>query len=417
MRYSLVIVCFLSSLARAQEGQGFAEVRVGFFPGAEGKQWQVVERVRPTLKQSLLDRISLVTTVEAGLAQGRDSTEELERVLRESGLGPMIDSGAIPLPRYENSFLRINGADNYLDVDRLYLDVYGEHFDLRVGRQALNWGSGQFFNPTDPFPQVLLAEPWRPRAGVNAVRLNVPFGEANDVSAVLATNDSLRELRAAGRVRFNWSETDFALVGAWRGDSRNVLLGVDLRGTFGVGWWVEAAYLLGKTPHEEVTVGIDYSFPLLERAVVSAQYYRNGAGSTDPASASPLLRAAGGGVMGSGATRDPFAPFTSGRDYGLLGASVTIGPELSASVSMLQNLNDGSGTAIPTVNYAVLDWLQVAASAQVPYALWGRGGEFKPRAEALQLPFVDPGSGQRVAVDLTGLVPAATLTFWTRASF
>lgn len=415
-RAVLLLSAVFALAAQGQEGQGFAEVRLALFPGVEGKLWQVVERVRPTLKTELSERVRLVATIEAGLSQGRNTQEELERVFAGSGLpSPLSDSSS-----FANRTLRINGSDDYLDVDRLYFDFYGERFDLRAGRQALNWGSAQFFNPTDPFPEVLLAEPWRPRRGVNAARLSVPFGEANDVSAVIASNDALTQLRAAGRVRFNWNQTDFALVGAWRGDSRNALIGVDLRGTLEVGWWIEAAYLLGRQPHEELALGIDYSFAVFERALVFLQYYRNGAGTPDITSIpGNLLARSGGGAVGSSEERDPFAPFTIGRDFGLLGGSLVFTPELSASLAVLQSLNDGTGFAVPTVSYAALGWLEVAASAQVPYDLTGSGGEFKPREQDLQLTLPAGAVGQNAAVkvDLRGLLPVATFTLWTRASF
>ncbi|MFN7133238.1 MAG: hypothetical protein ACK4N5_14260, partial [Myxococcales bacterium] len=163
MKTGPLLLCAVALLsaprASAQEAQGFAELRVAAFPGAGGEAWQVVQRVRPTLKTALSERITLVATIEGALAQGRNPAAEIERILRESGAAALP---GVSFPAYENRLLRINGSDDYLDVDRLYLDAYGESFDLRVGRQALNWGSGQFFNPTDPFPQVLLAEPWRP---------------------------------------------------------------------------------------------------------------------------------------------------------------------------------------------------------------------------------------------------------------
>lgn len=423
---ALVAVVLFARGAGAEEGQGFAELRLSLFPGATGDTWQLVERVRPTFKSQLFERVKLVATVEAGFSEGRNLTRELERTLRDSDFGPLLEQAGCQWPEPSNARLGISGADDYLDVDRLYLDVYLGEVDVRVGRQALNWGSAQFFNPTDPFPEVLLAEPWRPRRGVNALRATRPFGEANDVSAVIATNDALNRVRAAARVRLNRFGTDFALVGAYRGDSENGLVGIDIRGTLGVGFWVEAAYLLGSNPHEEIAAGIDYSFPILERAAVMLQYYRNGAGATDPDS---YQRLAGSGTVvgpecsrgqpplfGTSTQRDPFAPFTVGRDYLLASAMLGILPELSANVAALQNLNDGSGMVIPTVSYSVLDWWDVAASAQVPYALWGRGGELKPRPEDLLLSAEVLGLGTLNA-DLHGLVPAATFTLWTRASF
>ena len=410
-------------VARAQEGRGYAEVRASFYPGASGQAWQLVERVRPTFDYALTERIKLVTTVEAGLRQGRDLSRELERTLRDSALAPLLDAAQCRWPSYENRTLRINDAGDYLDVDRLYLDVYDAAFDLRAGRQALNWGSAQFFNPTDPFPEVLLAEPWRARRGVNALRLTVPFGDQHDVTAVAATNDTFREVRAAGRVRLHLWDIDFAAIAAYRGAKRNALAGLDIRGTFGVGYWLEAAYLFGDTPHEELAVGIDYSFPILERATAFVQYYRNGAGATSVsgyARSASLNAIAGpecsadGPLFGPTQARDPFAPFVLGRDYIVAGASLLILPELSHSLALLQNLNDGTGLLVPTVSYNALDWLDLALTAQIPYAVH-HGGELKPRSRDLRVSV--PTADTTLTADLSGLVSDATVTLWARASF
>lgn len=410
--------------ARAQDAQGYAELRSAFFPGVSGDAWQLVEHVRPTLTASFGERVKLVATIEAGFAEGRDPTKEVERTLRASDFEPLLEANMCTWPPRENTVLNIDRASDYLDVDRLHLDLYAGAVDLRLGRQAINWGSALFFNPTDPFPEVLLAEPWRPRRGVNAVRANVPLSEAIDATAVFAMNDALDTVRAAGRVRLNALATDFALVGVYRGDDDNGLVGLDLRGTLGVGWWIESAYFVGHNAHEELAVGIDYSFPIFERATAFLEYYRNGAGSTNVSTAQQL--STGGAVRppecksgafplgaGSGSTGkpDPFAPFVHGKNYLLLGGSLAFEPELMLSVSALQNLDDGSGVFFPTITYDALDWLDVAFSANVPYALWGEGGELKPAPEDLR---VTIGG---LSADFSGFIPAATLTLWTRASF
>ncbi len=257
---------------------------------------------------------------------------------------------------------------------------------------------------------------------MNAARLNVPFDETRDLTVVAALNDALNEGRAAGRLRVNFAETDVAMVAAWRGGDRG-LIGVDVRGTLGVGWWVEAAYFLGGEPYEQVSAGIDYSFPVLERATAFAQYHRNGAGTVGGSSVRRMATSAAvapecsrGSAPFGQAEPDPFAPFVTGRGYLMLGASLVILPELSTSVAALQNLNDGSGMAVPTVSYSALDWLDVALSAQLPYALDSDGGELAPGAENLRLELTMP-PGRTVSADFSGLVPAATVTFWTRASF
>jgi hypothetical protein len=414
-----------SSAALADEPRGFAELRLSWFPGAAGDKVQVVERVRPTFQLSIAERVKLVGTIEAGLAEGRDTATVLAETLQKSALGPLLTAAQCAPTPYTNGFLHLNGAKDYLDVDRLYLDVYLTHLDVRIGRQAINWGSARFFNPTDPFPQVLLTEPWRPRRGINAVRVNVPVTSSADLTAVAAANDTFTAVRASARARVNWKGTDFAVVGAYRGDANNGLVGLDARGTLGVGYWLEAALSLSAKPHEEFSVGLDYSFKVLEQLSVFAQYYRNGAGALSPdhytsatsrlATASPIVCPPGGPFTSTLATADPFAPFTVARDYLLVGASLGITPDLMVSATALQNLDDGTALLLPSVTYAVLDWLDVSASASIPTIVWGSGGEFKPRPQDLRLSVETPSG--TLSANLSGLVPAATLTLWTRASF
>ncbi len=311
MRMVVLVVGAVLALAgpafAESEGRGFAEIRASSFIRIPGERWQVVERVRPTFEYTVASRVNIVSTVEAGISQGR---------------------GSVPYRR----------ATDYLNVDRLYLDAYTPAADVRVGRQALHWGSAQFFNPTDPFPEVLFAEPWRPRTGVNAVRSFVGLSARTDITCVGGIDDALRHGRAAGRVRTNVAGTDIAVVGAWPGQS-DWLAGLDLRGTLGVGWWVEAALRTARNSarsHEEVSVGVDYSFPVLEKLVTMVQYHRDAA---NPAVTDSLLA----------------------------GLTVQVDPDLAVSGFALRNLGGAGGFAVPTVTYAVFGWLEVAGSAQFAF--------------------------------------------------
>lgn len=438
MKWVLVVAALLlPSTAHAQSVRGFAEVRAAFSPGAEGTVWQLVERVRPTFEADLGDRVRFVTTVEAALSQGRNMQEEFQRILDESDFKPLLDAANCTWPTYANEYLRIDSIEDVLKVDRLYLDVYLPFLDLRVGRQALNWGSGQGFNPTDPFPEVLFAEPWRPRAGVNSVRLNIPLPADNDLTMVVATSDLFDAFRLAGRFRTRVAGTDIAMVGAWRGQGSSAdgtgLVGLDVRGTNVVGWWFEGAlHIDGQTVQEEFVAGLDYSFPVLDGMVLMAQYLRNGRGggaaglgSIGSAIHGPEcdlsgVPAAGGGEAPSlfpeAAEADPFAPTFSGRNYLFLTISQRFIEEISASVVALQNLDDGTGFLIVNLNTSPLGWLEVAVSAQVPYAL-ADGGEFKPREQDLTLTQdLGPLLGEFEA-DFSGLLADATVTVWTRVSF
>lgn len=323
-----VLLLVIAGGARAEgatEGRGFFEERAAWFAGAAGTRWQTVDRFRPTFESRLAgDRGLLVATVEARLMQGRDAPARPLRV-----------------------------AD-YLDVDRLYFDAYGDRVDVRAGRQALHWGSAQFFNPTDPFPEVLLTEPWRPRRGVNAVRVHAALGPLSDVTGVATLDDALSRGRTAARIRTNKAGTDLAAVGAWRGRG-DWLAGLDLRGTFGIGWWIEAAVRDAGpgAPAEEVAAGADYSFPVLEKLVTMAQYHRDGAA--------------------------PAGPATRVRDDLLASVALQVNPEIAVTLAALQNLNDGSGIALPSASWAATDRIEFAAAAQAPFAAWDPAAEYRRR--------------------------------------
>ncbi len=433
--FAMVLAMTVPATAAASDGgHGYAGLRASSLTGTTGRRWQVVQRARPTFNRRVTDRVALGVTVEASLSQGRDHTSELQRIIDASDLGPVLEAAGCTWPDRGHDIFRVQEASDYLEVDRLFLDVYRESFDLRLGRQSIHWGSAQFMNPTDPFPEVLLTEPWRPRRGVNAARLTVPFGAFNEFTAVAAIDDGLEEPRVAGRARLDLAGITVALVAAWRGDQDDALLGLDLRGTHTVGWWAEAAFFPGNDSHADLAVGVDYSYPLFDRTLVLAQFYRNGSGATHPDdyARAPALGAAdlpvcnldrpGGEGTGfvetgnAGAERSPFAPVFAARDYLLVGGSFTFTPDFMLDAYVLQNLNDGTAMAMPTLTRIATDRLDISLSARVPFSAWGDGGELRPRSRDTLIEYQIEADAQPVQVDLSGLVPTSTITLWARLS-
>jgi len=414
------------TLAQAADVEGFAEVRATTYAGVEGEPVFLVERFRPTFDADLGDRFAISATVEASFNQGRRTQTELQRTLEDSDLGPLLDQAECSWPTEDNTFLGISETDDYLWVDRLYIDAYLPGADLRLGRQALNWGSAFMVNPTDPFPQVLLLEPWKPRAGVNALRASIPVGDAHRVQLVAGTDDDFKQPRLAGRGTLNVLETDWSVVGAWRPEADDGLVGLDIKGTLGVGFWAEAAWHVRDEPYGEGAVGLDYSFPVLDSLIVTAQYYRNGR-EQDTDTTSSLAGAvqmpdcAGGDASAlfgeSTADPDPFAPFFTGTDYAMASVGLGVSPLLSVSGLYVQNIGDGTGLVFPSVSTAPTGWLEISAAAQVPVQAWGDGGELSPSADDLVLQQEPIPGADPLTVDFSGLVPSATFIVWTRASF
>jgi hypothetical protein len=400
---SLVGSSLLCQTAIAQEPSGFTEIRGSWQVGTETPALTLVERARPSFRAELSERVVLSTTVEMALFQGYTLQNAFETVMMDSDFGPLLEASGCGWP---------DVPVNVFSVERLFVDVYHKRFDLRVGRQALRWGSSQFVNPTDPFPELLLLQPWSPRNGVNAGKITVPFGQVHDFDVVVGTTDTFDDIRLAGRVRLNWMNTDFSVIGAYRGEANNGLVGIDIRGTLGLGYWLEGAVHIGDATWVDGVIGLDYSLPWGEKTVLGAQVYYNG-GATGSGSVMDAIQgpecADDFPLMSS--SRPAYGPLLSSSAYGLMSAGMGVVPEVDVSLAWLQNFDDGTAYALSTVSTHPTGWLDVSLSVQVPVRSWGNGGEFSPTAESLRF---EAGGG---VADFSGLVPKAGVILWSRANF
>ena len=422
MRVNLcaLVVLLWSSTSAAQSG--FVELRGTWLQGVDGKAWQLVERFRPRFTAELDERWAIFSELEVSLQQGRRLESELRRTLEASELGPILESSGYVWPEAENETLGINELGDYLEVARLYLDWYHPDFDLRLGRQSIYWGSAAFLNPTDPFPELLIAEPWRPRRGMNAARLNLPLSERTDLTLVTGSNDSFTTLRAASRLRATLGEADLSLVAAYRGDDKDGLIGLDLRGTFGVGYWIESALWSTDWKTFDLAIGFDYSIHgFFEGLIVMGQFLYNGRGTKDaigltlPAS-SPISELAPTTSVEGDAT-PTFGPILRGQYYAMGSMTLALSLDLSLGVTKLMNLDDRTGFVVPNLSYRASDWLELFLTAQIPWQLGDEGGEFYPSDESMTIEVPVGGADTGPEVDLSGLRPDASVTLWCRMSY
>ena len=413
---------------------GYAELRFAGMAGVTGNPVTVAERVRPRFAIGPADgplagRLKGEVVVEAALTQGRDTGKELSDTLFASYVGDLLDAAGCtydPDPRYAS-------ISDVLSVERLHVDFNLKALDLTVGRQAIRWGSGLYFHPTDLYAEVLIAEPWREPQGINAVKANVPVG-TSDVTAVVAVGDDLSPffttaqgtadaivfgdlpLSAAVRGTLRVGGVDIAAIGQAKADQA-WFVGGDVRGTLGGGYWAEGGWhgavhtdSLDTDGYVEVVGGLDYSFPLLETLYIAAEYRYDGSGA-DPDAYDYTSRLSGSlpfdcAMLPSGssaATRT-----TLGRHYvaGVLRLGIT--RDLSITSAVLANVEDGTGMVIPGLALAATDRIALNLGAQVPF---GADGEFRPAPASLTYTL------GTASVDLSGLVPDATITGWARYSF
>jgi len=402
-----------TDLVHMSDLRGYAEIR-GSFTDADGTPWTLVERLRPTLKIAPSERFSLEATLDAHLEQGRYAPAEAEALMRDQLGDDLFEAFLDAYGCALNTERSIDTVGDVVGVDRLFLDFNQPWADIRVGRQAVNWGSALVFNPTDVFAEVIVAEPWRERAGVDAARVTVPLGERAQIMGVAGVDGLDQGEISGGRGGLKGTlRTDrlaASLVGYTDGD--RWFGGVDLKGDLGVGWWLEGGY----DGDLRASAGLDYSFPVLKVLYVAAQLSYDGAGSAPEdydwtslsgMSASDVATcesAPEGSPLGSSEGASASGGFgTMGRLYGIGVLNQAINEDLSLGLTTLWNLEDGTGLVFPSGSWAISGRIALNAGVQV---LLGQDGEFRPPDEALQ-------SGP---LDLSPLLPRWTASAWARYS-
>jgi len=112
-------------------------------------------------------------------------------------------------------------------IDRAYLEWYNEQWELRVGRQRINWGVNLIWNPNDIFNTYSFFDfDYEERPGSDAVRFKRYLGFASSLELAVSVNDDFDKMVMAGMYKFNTSGYDIQI---FAGKAREDL-------TAGLGW-------------------------------------------------------------------------------------------------------------------------------------------------------------------------------------
>jgi hypothetical protein len=256
------------------------------------------------------------------------------------------------------------GALGQFRVDRAYIDYTRERLDLRLGRQALNFGSGLIWSPVDLFDANTPLNFSVEKVGVDSVRASYSLGSTTRLMGVLA----LQGGKPITLARAQWvvGSTGMALMAADRSSSREQVLGFDMKGDLLLGYWVEGTVHLprDRSPFYRLLLGVDYSFPVLQMLSLSAQYYRDSSGGTGLEDYDFPAYLAG--------TRSFL-----GRQYLSLTGDLGLTESSSATAAFVFNLEDRSGLAIAGLRTTFLDNLQVSGRFILSHGFDGPG-EFSP---------------------------------------
>ena len=227
----------------------------------------------------------------------------------------------------------------------------GPRTDVKVGRQRVALGTGQFWSPLDllnPIDPTRLERDYR--SGVDAVLVEQKLGALARVDGVYAPARGGMKAVAAGYLHGNARGTDYSiLVGSFRGDKA---VGTDFstsRGGVGIrGEATLTAPAVGSR-YARALLGADYGFA--NTLNLTAELYYNGQGASLPARYDLAALFAGRMV-------------NLGRHYGAIAASYQITPLMKMAAYGVLNGDDRSGVLWPRLEYSVATNLDLAAGIQ-----------------------------------------------------
>ncbi|MDC0708561.1 hypothetical protein POL68_08775 [Stigmatella sp. ncwal1] len=255
-------------------------------------------------------------------------------------------------------------SEGQLTVDRAFIDYRFEKWDLRIGRQAINMGSALIWNPIDLVDFNTALNFAVEKRGVDSARAAISLTPTSRVLGLVAFPDGKALSLLRGETLLG--STGLALLAADDRRRDEQIIGVDVKGDLWVGYWVEGAVHLpreGKASYR-VVVGVDYSFTVLERLTLSAQYYRDSSGGTgvDDYDFTAYLEG-----------RRPFL----GRQYVSLMADLGLNEITFLKLSIIGNLEDRSGFVSLGVGRYFFDNLEVTVRGLLLGGVSGIG-EYKP---------------------------------------
>ncbi|MBL91391.1 MAG: hypothetical protein CMH56_06205 [Myxococcales bacterium] len=347
------------------DSYGYAETTVMSFVAEEDAWAYMHARYRPTFEATLNDRLVLSSSFSL---TGRHHTSQDFF---------WTDCAPDQTCFFPSRFGHENGL---FELERFFLDYYGEQTDIRVGRQALFWGSGLLWNPTNPFRQLLAFSPWENRSGIDAVRVNWAWPWEVDSTWILSLDQDGNLAKGVVRLQKQFVDLDVALMGALSTleNKEGSYVGFDLKGNLGLTYWVEGAVHLEPEEYNELVVGIDYSFDVLDTWVLALQYSYNEAADLDP--------------MALYLT-DPFMPLATDKNSWVLSSGLNFMEDWSLQSLLYTSVDNEAGVAMNTLSWAGAD----AFSAQMA---WIQPYTFGDKEEAAL-----PGGGAALeTADLSAFV-------------
>jgi hypothetical protein len=253
----------------------------------------------------------------------------------------------------------------YHRLDRLNLTWTDAWGTLRLGRQALTWGDGMFFNPMDlfnPFSPTTVNRDYK--TGEDMAYLQLPL-KSGDIQVLLVprrdpVSDDVEEDQGSCAGKWHITRTPFEfdlMIGRHYGDS---VFGAGVTGFLGgAAWRLNALYTdLDQTNRKDdlwqAVANIDYAWQWGGKNFYGLlEYYYNGLGRD-----SDYAQSLNDPDIVDRLTRGEL--FTLGNNYLAGQLEVQVHPLVQTGMAVIVNLGDGSGIFQPKLLWDInTDWQMI----------------------------------------------------------
>ena len=278
----------------------------------------------------------------------------------------------------ENTFVDDGKVFGSHRIDRLALTYGTPETVVRVGRQALTWGSGLVFRPMDlfnPFSPTATDTEYKP--GSDMVYVQRLFADGSDLQLIVVPRRPRRGAAPSSDASSAAAHLHTTVAGhrttlLVARDHGDWVAAVGVNGALGGATWnveVVPTFLDAGGTRVSALANISYSTTLANRnASLFAEYFHNGFGAHednfDLVSLPPELR--------DRLSRGQL--FSTRRNYLSAGVTLEVSPLVNAGPTLIADLDDGSVLLLASASVSLGDNLTLVAGAQAP--LGGRRTEF-----------------------------------------
>ena len=242
-------------------------------------------------------------------------------------------------------------------IDRAYMDYSSGKWQIRAGRQRVNWGVNLVWNPNDIFNTFSYFDfDYEERPGTDAVRVQYYAGVTSSAELVYKPGRDQAHSAIAGMYKFTQWDYDFQFLGGQAGNDW-VLGGGWAGDIYGAGFRGEITHFEPRANNSfratVASVSADYTFKNSLYIHTSVLYSSNG----------KTGKAGGVDVLFN---PDMSAKQLSLARYSLFGQiSKPITPLFTGSFSGIVNPSDGSFYFGPALSYSLLNNLELMVTGQL----------------------------------------------------